>query len=181
MGHGGVVNRGQNALVAAGMLVIALCGVGNVVAAVRRAEVTSVAGILMTGLGLAVWCAVWLTLAVRAATQGVFARPEYLLVRGLLRTWRIPWPSLRAVRIYEGSHGKGGLYYAPAIDFVVTPARTGRDGSRDLPGRVGTPPAPEFRTVNVHWLATVTEQHVQRHADRIRALAVESGGGLEGG
>ncbi|MEU8079556.1 hypothetical protein AB0B31_29435 [Catellatospora citrea] len=181
MSRRGIVSRGQNALVAAGMLMLALCGAANVVAALRRGEVASVAGIIAAGAGLVIWCAAWLTLAVRASLQGVFARPQHLLVRGLVRTWRIPWQSLRAVRLHAGFHGMGGLYHAPAIDFVVSPARTRRDGFRDLPGRVRTTPAVEYRTVDLHWLATVTERGAQRHADRIRALAVEAGVGLDGG
>ncbi|GIF98597.1 hypothetical protein [Catellatospora citrea] len=180
MSNGAVVSPGQNALVAVGMLGMALCGGGNVVAAVRREEAVSAAGLPVAGLGLALWCALWLTLAVRAASQGVYSREEHLLVRGLLCTRRIPWQSLRAVRVFEGSHGAGGRYYAPALDYVVTPARTGRDGSFELPAQAGSPRAVEYRTVNLRWLATTTERRVQRHADRIYELAVAAGAELGG-
>ncbi|MFD0593087.1 hypothetical protein ACFQZ4_11500 [Catellatospora coxensis] len=174
------MSRGQNALVAAGMLGMAGCGVVNVVAAVRADDVDSATGFLAVGVGLAVWCAVWLTLAVRAVAQGVFARPEHLLARGLLRTWRVPWQDLRAIRIAEASHGMGGRYHVPAVDFVVasTPARR---GPRELPQRATSSPAVERRTVTFHWLATVTQRRAQRHAERLHLLAVRAGAGLEQG
>jgi hypothetical protein len=175
MADGMVRSWWQNILMAVTMLLMALIGAATWFVMIARIAPDS-RPTTVTGAAAAVaWAAAWSVLAVRAARLGVNAEQGCLVARGMLRTRRVPCPDVIEVPVVEASNGRGGTYFAPVIVYRVAPEPLGRSTRRELLLAVGVPATSRTASVFLIWLASLSEQGAQRHANRIRVMAGHSG------
>lgn len=105
---------------------------------------------------------------VRTARLGVYARPEGLQIRGIVRTRMYAWAAVIGATMQRRTDGRGVEYYLPTL-VVRLPERIDRRALVVLP--------PDQRPnqvwlIGLIWLSAVTETTAQRRAREVQSMIV---------
>lgn len=150
-----------NALMGATFLLLAL--VTSSVAVHAAQPISSQAlrtAVVTVGIGLAA------LFVVRTARLGVYARPDGLQIRGMLRTRTFPWPAVIGTTTQRRTNGRGGRYYLPTL-VVRRPERIDR---RALVVLARDQRPTHDRLIGLIWLSAATEKAAQRRAREVQSM-----------
>ncbi|GAA1382826.1 hypothetical protein GCM10009661_61680 [Catellatospora chokoriensis] len=167
MGRNAIFSWWQNALLAACGMVMAPVGLVLINHLLPRGFA---AHDVLLAAAAAIWCGLCLLIVIRGTAQRVYSDGAHLVVRGPMRTLRIPWQDVLAVDVYEGVGNHGRRYFAPLVEYRPSVAAT----PRELPYDFGVPDG-RVATARIYWLASTTPHGARRFADRIRETVMRSG------
>jgi hypothetical protein len=130
---------------------------------VLRACVLAVGIVVVLGVGALV--------VVRTARLGVFARPEGLLVRSILRNRMYPWAVIITTTAETRTNARGQTYYLPTL-IIGLPEPVDRRALVVLPPdqrRI------EYWHIGLIWLSEATQKTAQRRARRVQLMIDAAG------